>query len=117
MSIRRAQVRITGPAGTAVSKPIAGEILEIRYDGTDLNAATATADWTFTRTDGGGTILAVTDRSGPWSFAPRQALHTSAAGTLTDPSQVGPVPVAGGVRVVLAQGGTATDSVSIFYRE
>lgn len=117
MSIRRAQVRVTGPAGTAVSSPIAGEILEIRYDGTALNAASATADWTFSRTEGGGTILAITDRSGPWSFAPRQAMHTTAAGTLTDASMVGPVPVAGNVRVVLAQGGTATDSVSIFYRE
>lgn len=116
MSIRRETVEITGPAGTVISRPIIGEIVEVRYDGTDLNAGTRTADFTLTRLDGGGTILAVRDQAGPWQYAPRQPLHDTAGGTLLDSSQVGVIPVAGAVRVVVAQAGTATDRLSIFYR-
>ena len=111
MSIRRTQVKITGPAGTAISRPITGEILEVRCDGTALGRGS----WELTRTDGGGTILAAGTVTAPWSFAPRATLHSSAGSAIA--SQVGPVPVAGAIRVVLSGGGTATDSVSIFYRE
>lgn len=124
MSVRRETISISGPAGTVVStRPISGEIVEVRYNGTDLNAASATADWTITRKDGGGTVLALTDVAGPWQYAPRQSLHTTTGGTLTHEAtsagagaQVGPIPVDGHLQVVLAQAGTATDSIHVFYR-
>lgn len=122
MSVRIEVISVTGPAGTAVSGPICGEILEVRYGGTSLNAATKTTDYTLTRVGDGGTILAVTDQDGPWQFAPRETLHTEAGGTLTHEmlaaaaEQVGPIPVEGHLQLVIAQGGTATDDVSVFYR-
>ncbi|MDP3937552.1 MAG: hypothetical protein Q8R92_05375 [Deltaproteobacteria bacterium] len=113
MSVRREVISITGPAGTAVSVPVSGEILEVRYDGTDLNAATATADYTLTRVGAGGTILALTDQEGPWQYAPREEVHTTAGAGGT---AIGPIPVEGHLQLVIAQGGTATDDVSVFYR-
>lgn len=113
MSVRIEAISVTGPGGTAVSGPICGEILEVRYGGTLLNAATKTTDYTLTRVGDGGTILALTDQDGPWQFAPREAVHTTAGGGGT---VTGYIPVEGHLQLVIAQGGTATDDVSVFYR-
>lgn len=125
MSVRRETVELTGPAGTVVSpRPISGEILEIRLNSTNLSTSPAgSADFTLTRVDDGGTILAVSNTSPPFSYSPRQIIHTVTGGTLTQEAtsaaagaQVEGIPVDGHVRVVTAQAGTATDTLHILYR-
>lgn len=119
MSVRRESISVTGPAGTAVSdKPISGEILEVRVDSTDLSTSPAgSADFTITRVDGGGTILSAANQSPPFTYSPRLPANTTAAGTVAgNPGQLEPIPCDGHVRVVVAQAGTATDDVHIFYR-
>lgn len=120
MSVRHEAISVTGPAGTAVSKrPISGEILEVRVNTTNLSTDPAgSADFTITRADGGGTILAATNQSPPFTYSPRLTANTTAAGTVAgNPAQLEPIPCDGHVQVVVAQAGTATDNVFIFYRE
>ena len=119
MSVRREAISITGPAGTAVStRPISGEIMEVRVNTTNLSTDPAgSADFTITRLDGGGTIAALTDQSPPFQHAVRQTAKTNTGGTAVgNPAQLEPIPCDGHVRVVVAQAGTATDDVHIFYR-
>lgn len=102
-------------AGTAVfPRPVVGNILEIRND---AQSYSATADFTITRKGGpGGTILAVTDQNGPWTFAPGLNLTTTAGVGATAGTAFRPVPCAGEVQVVIAQGGNAqSGTIHILY--
>ncbi len=110
--VRHVDIEVTGPAGTAVSRPVSGRILEVRYGGTALDGAGDTADYTITRDDGAA-ILAVTNQGGPWAYSPRTAQHTTAGSALS--ANDGPIPVSGNVHVAIAQGGTATDSLRVYY--
>lgn len=69
-------------AGTFLTRPIVGRILEIRQPGTQWGS---TADYTFTRQSDGGTILSGLDMAGPWTNRPAATLNngTAAAGTAT----------------------------------
>lgn len=107
-------IEVTGPAGTVVSRPVHGRVLEVRYAGTALDGGGDTADYTLTRDDG-GTVLAVTDQGGPWSYAPRQPLHSTAGAALTETD--GLIPVDGHLQLVVAQAGTATDKVRVYIDE
>lgn len=127
MGVRRADIAVStdaSGAGTAASRPIAGEILEVRYNGTTLNNG-GSADYTITRQTDGGTVLAVTNLDGPWSRSPRQLIHTSTGGTLDTggltaaiTSQVDEIPVEGALQIVVAQGAASkSDTLFVFYCE
>ncbi len=82
--MRLEQITVTtnagGSASGASSRPLHGYVNMIRLP----NAGTAlggTADWTFTRRDDGGTILALTDGVAPWQYQPRDPVHTLTGGT------------------------------------
>ena len=80
-------------AGTAVSeRPFSGEIVSVRMAqaGTALTSG-GTADFTITRLNDGGTVLAVTNQLAPWQFQPREAAHSITGGTSAYSTGVGPV--------------------------
>jgi hypothetical protein len=110
--VRHVDIPVTGPAGTAVSGPVAGRILEVRYGGTALDGVGDTADYTITRDDG-ATVLAVTDQGGPWAYAPRTPLHSTGGSALS--ANDGSIPVTGNLHVAIAGGGTATDDIRVYY--
>lgn len=95
-------------AVTVLSRPVSGMVVEVRVP----NAGTAwmpggTADLTVTRLDDGGTVLAVSNATAPFVYAPVPAYHTTAgalAGTATRPG----IPVDGHVQIVIAQGAAST---------
>lgn len=98
-------------AGTFVTRPITGRIIEIRQPGTQWGS---TADYTFTRKLDGGTILAGVDYAGPWSNRPAGLLNngTAAAGTA---SQAG-IPVHGEVQLIVGSAvASAVGTVHIYY--
>lgn len=102
-------------AGTATfPRPINGYVLEVRSNAASFSA---TADFTITRKGAiGGTIVAFTNNIGPWTYAPRADLHTTAGGTATAGTAFGLIPVAGEVQVLVAQGGNAqAGTVHIIY--
>lgn len=80
--IRQYQAVLTGPAGTVDVGPFSGYVSEIRLPnaGTALTGS-GTADFTFTRKDDGGTVLALTDKTAPFSYQPRPVVHTVTGGT------------------------------------
>ncbi|MCR4340777.1 MAG: hypothetical protein NUW01_12925 [Gemmatimonadaceae bacterium] len=109
-------------AGTASSgEPWSGFVVEVRNGGTILDSG-GSADYTITRKDDGGTILALTNvAASPWQYQPRPATHTVTGGTTNYAAAVGPVlspqgvPVDGYVQVVIAQGGTSVSGTLDFY--
>ena len=113
--IRRLDVSVTtdsAGAGTVQTPVIAGLIREIRYNGTTLNNS-GSADYTLTRKEAGGTILALSNTDGPWQRAPYQDAHTTAGagGTV-----IAPIPVAEQLQVVVAAAAaSATDTIRIYY--
>lgn len=115
MSVRYQDIAVTGPAGTVVSqRPISGQILEISYGGTALNATPVAADYTITRTSpDGGTIWSESNVQGPFTRSPRANAVTT---TGTGGTAIAQIPVDGQVRVVIAQGGTATDNIRVYYK-
>lgn len=87
------QIDITTNSGGSASgtskAPLCGRVVQIRMP----NAGTAlggTADYTFTRTVDGGTILVLTDGSAPWQHQPRNAIVTTTGGTTSAGLGVGP---------------------------
>lgn len=116
MSVRYQDISITGPAGTAqTNAPINGRILEVSYGGTALNASPVAADYTLTRTSpDGGTILAVSNAQGPFSYHPRANSVTTTGTGGTANSEI---PCNSALQLVIAQGGTATDSVRVYYED
>lgn len=110
-------------AGTVVSKwPLSGEILSIRMSGTALNGLGSTADFTFTRQNDGGTVLAVSNVDAPWQYQPREASHTVTGGTTGYSLGVGPVlthgvPIDDYLVCVVAQGGSAASAAAYVYYE
>lgn len=93
--------------------PVVGEILEVRCPSTYWDSAGGTTDYTLTRLGDGGTILKLTNQSGPWQYQPRGTAHTLAGGTVGYAAGFGPVLVDNGAPVVdylqlaVVQGGTA----------
>lgn len=76
--------------------------------GTALTASGGTTDFVITRVTDGGTIIAITDISAPFTRQPRDAVHTTSAGTTAYTLGVGPqltegVPVFGSISVAVAQ--------------
>jgi hypothetical protein len=71
-------------SGSAVSPyPIEGSILEwiAPVASTALTGVGATASFTATRREDGGTVLALTPQGAPWRYAPRRLVVTEAGGT------------------------------------
>lgn len=102
---------VANAQGTAVSNPIQGDIVSIRNPGTALGG---TCDYTFTRVNDGGTILAGVDMAGPWQFQPAAAYHVGTAIAGTAPG----VPSAGHVQVTIGSAvASATGTVFIYYRQ
>lgn len=102
-------------AGTFITRnPIVGEIVQIRQPGTQFGS---TADYTFTRTSDGGTVLTGLDMAGPWQFQPvlTTSLNTGTAlaGTATAPG----VPCASHLQLVVGSAvASAVGTVHIYYR-
>lgn len=117
MGISRVLIPVTtdgSGAGTAVSaRPVNGEILEIRLPTAALNAAGA-ADYTITRQETGGTVLAITNTDGPWTRYPRgDAITPAGAGG----SAVVPIPCDEMLRLVVAQAATsASGTIHVYYK-
>lgn len=87
-------------AGTVLSpEPLMGDVVLIRQDAGDA-PGTATADYTLTRHDDGGTIAAITNTVDPFEVSPVVTLHqgTTVAGTASYPG----VPCDGHVKLVIA---------------
>ena len=107
---------VTGSAaGTATSvAPIFGELLAARvvYSG-----GTSTEDVTISTVGGSITLLAVANNQTSGWYYPRAQAHNNTAGSaLTlDGTEIYPVciPVADYVKVVVAQGGTAANTVAV----
>lgn len=101
-------------AGTFTTlRPILGEIIEIRNPGAALGA---TADYTLTRGNDGGTILSALDYAAPWTNRPSPTLNngTAAAGTAT--SGVG-IPCAGHLTMTVGSAVASTaGTFFIYYR-
>lgn len=71
-------------AGSAVSPyPIEGRILEwvAPVASTALSGPGATASFTATRREDGGTVLALGAQGAPWRYAPRRLVVTESGGT------------------------------------
>ena len=110
-------------AGTVLSTaPISGEVLSVRLIGTGLNSSGATADYTFTRKNDGGTILAVTNVDAPWEYHPRDAVHTTTGGTTqyglsSSNVMTGGIPIDDYMQWVVASAGSAASGTAyIHYR-
>lgn len=126
MGVRHEVITVTGPAGTVVSDhPVHGEVVEVRVDGQTLNTSPAgSADLTITRVADTGTILADTNISFPEQWSPRQLVNlNTTGGTLSHQlvggavnPQVGPVYATGYLQAVIAQAGTASADVRVYYR-
>ncbi len=83
MSMTRIDVAVTvtaGGGGTVVTRPVEGEVVEVRYAGTAFGG---TADFKITRQEAGGTVLNLTNAQGPWQYAPRQVTHDNVGTALT----------------------------------
>ena len=107
-------------AGTALSaRPISGYILEIRApNAASQLTAGGSADFTITRNADGGTVLSVSNQSAPFSFQPRQVLHTAVGGTATGPAYLDRgVPIDDHLRIVVAQGALSTSGTVFVHVE
>lgn len=99
-----------GAADVVSKRPVTGRVVEVRVPnaGTTWMGNGATADFTLTRNEDGGTVLALTNGSAPFSYHPSVGLHTTVAGTSAYATGVGPVlehgvPCDGHIRCVVAQ--------------
>ncbi len=89
-------------AATAYSKPISGDIAAIRCESAALNFG-GSADYTFTRSEGGGTIAAISNTNAPWS---------------TEGTAITVAACAEPVKIVVAQANPSTaGTVHIYYRQ
>ena len=99
-------------AGTATTPyPLSGLITEIRMPlaGTAITLQGGTTDFTFTRAVDGGTILNYANQSAPWVAWPSRSLSTTAGGTTSYATGIGPVvqggvPIDGYLTCTIAQG-------------
>lgn len=98
-------------AGTAeTTYPLSGYLEEIRYQG----SFGSTADFTFTRSEGGGTVLVVTNGAAPWSYLPRAQIADT-SGTVVS-AAYDTIPIDDYLTMVVAQGGSVVSgTVSIYY--
>lgn len=126
MSVQRIPLSITtdaAGAGTATTPaPVNGWVLEVRMAnaGTSLTVG-GSADFTVTRLVDGGTIWAESNVSAPFVRSPRPAQHTTAGGTTSYATGIGPVldprgvPVDDYAQIVVAQGAlSASGTVYLF---
>jgi hypothetical protein len=110
----------TGDGTATTFRPLCGHVVEFRVGtlGTALNNSGST-DWTVTRVEDGGTILSAANQTAPFQYQPRNAVHTSSAGTTAyglgqSPVFVDPgIPVDGYVQVVVAQAGTVAKAGTV----
>lgn len=100
-----------GGATALAARPHAGEILLVSMPlaGTALTAQGGTTDFVATRVTDGGTVVALTNVSAPFSYEPRDPVHTVSAGTTAYTLGIGPqmtegVPVFGSISVSVASG-------------
>lgn len=99
--------------GTATTtEPVNGLVYEVRYPGTAFGS---TADFTLTRQGAiGGTVLNLTDATGPWQYAPRQNEHTTAGGSIGADALI---PSNDYLQLVVAEGGSVTSgTVYVIYQ-
>lgn len=105
---------VANAQGTAVTGlPIVGEVISVRNAGTALGG---TCDYTLTRVNDGGTVLAGVDMAGPWQFQPTQTqnIGTALAGTASAPG----IPCASHLRLVIGSAvANAAGTVHIYYRQ
>lgn len=109
-------------AGTVLShSPVRGEIVEVRLPlgGTVLTAG-GSADFTLTRVNDGGTVLALANASAPWQYQPRAAAHSTSGGTTAYATGVGPVydggvPAESVLRLVVAQAALSQTTAGTVY--
>ena len=100
-------------AGTAVSTyPLSGLVEEIRCQ-SGFGGTAGTADFTFTRSQGGGTILVVTDGTAPWSRLPRAQIADT-TGTAVS-GVYDSIPIDDYVQMLVAQGGSVVAGTVSFY--
>jgi hypothetical protein len=102
-------------------RSLAGRIVEIRVPGTSLNHASETAEWTVTRKEDAGPVLAVTGK-GPLSRAPRGATHdVSGAAAVYASGGAGvfaEIPISGHLRVQVAKAkASAEGDVLVYYND
>lgn len=105
-----------GGGTVQTSRPLWGEVSEVRYNGGTAFIGTGTV--TITRKDDGGTILAGAPGSGTWNFEPRQDSHTPTLGTVTyDGTNIvnDRIPLDGYMQVVVLGGGSAATGVIQVY--
>lgn len=110
-------------AGTATSpRAISGEVLGVRMDNAGTAVTTGgTADFTFTKSPDGGTILALTNAEAPFEYRVGQQLYTTAGGSVIYAAGTAVytegVPVFGTVTMTVAQGAaSAGGTVYLYYK-
>jgi hypothetical protein len=99
------------------TRPVWGDVAEIRYNGTALVEA---GTITITRKDDGGTIYSGTVAAEPWQYSPHQDMHNEAGAAVTYDGTNGvnaPIPVDGYVRCVVNAGtaGSANTGTVFLY--
>ncbi len=110
-------VRDATGAGTLISGPVSGEVLEIRVPNagtawTNGGTAGGTADLTITRLRDEGTICALSNLLPPVQIQPRTVVNDVTGGGSAILSQRG-VPVDDHLKIVIAQG-VASVSGTVF---
>lgn len=123
--MRCVQVPITTNAaggGTAQTAPVSGRVVLFRLPQTSPLTVGGSADFTITRANDGGTILALTNVQAAAGIEYPVALGavTTAGGTTAYNTGVGPVltpgvPVDGHINVVVAQGALSASGTAFLY--
>ena len=104
------------------SRAISGDILAVRMDNGGTAVTTGgTADFTFTKSPDGGTVLALTNASAPFEYRVGQQLFNQTGGSVIYAAGTAVytdgVPVFGTVTMTVAQGaGSASGTVYMYYR-
>lgn len=89
--------------------------------GTAVTLQGGTTDFTFTRAYDGATILVASNQSAPWQYQPRDAVHSTSAGTTAystgNSVYTESIPIYGTVTMTVAQGQPSqSGTVYVHYR-
>lgn len=98
----------SGSSSVLSARPVCGRVVEVRVpDAGAVWTAGGSADVTVTRREDGGTVLAVTNVSAPFSYRPVPVVHTT-SGAVAGTATVAGVLVDDHVRVTVAQAAPST---------
>lgn len=110
--MRRLKVTISGDASDQKVGPLNGLIHSIYADNGTL---AATADITITEAETGAPVLTITNLAADLRYQPRDDVHSIVGAVATQADER--IPIAGELRIVVAQGGAGNSGTLYIYVE